>query len=360
MRKLASIQTVGWVSPIEGKDRIELIGVLGYQVIVKKDEFKVGDPVVFVEPDSVLPEREEFEFLRKNKFRIKTLKLSQVISQGICFPLSILPSGKDCKLDDDVTEIMGIKQYDKTIDVDPVVNEKKPKNPVVKFLCRWKFFRKIFKNKKETRGFPDFISKTDECRVQVMPKILENKEIKYVVREKVDGSSSSYFLRRLPKKFRWQKDKFDFGVCSRNLRLNNEFKTPYWQIAQKYSIKDVLMQIIGDSEFVAIQGEVVAPKIQGNKYKVSEPDLYVFNLIFPKGKINCFVGEEWLADYGLKWCPLVAVGYTMPDTVNDLLNFSNGKSALCDTMREGIVLRNYDHNISFKAVSPDFLIKNDE
>lgn len=89
MRKLASIQEICWIAPIEGKDRIELAGVLGWQVIVVKGEYKVGDKVIFVEIDSVLPERPEFEFLRPKKFRIRTLKLKNVISQGICFPLSI-------------------------------------------------------------------------------------------------------------------------------------------------------------------------------------------------------------------------------------------------------------------------------
>lgn len=93
MRKQASIQKIEWVRPIEGRDRIELAGVLGYQVIVKKSEFAVGDLCIFCEIDSVLPEKPEFEFLRPKKFRIKTLKLGSgdkaVYSQGICFPLSI-------------------------------------------------------------------------------------------------------------------------------------------------------------------------------------------------------------------------------------------------------------------------------
>ena len=68
MRNLASIQKIEWKKPIEGKDRIELVGILGWQVITKKDEFQVGDKAVYVEIDSILPEKPVFEFLRKNKF----------------------------------------------------------------------------------------------------------------------------------------------------------------------------------------------------------------------------------------------------------------------------------------------------
>jgi hypothetical protein len=62
----------------------------------------------------------------------------------------------------------------------------------------------------------------------------------------------------------------------------------------------------------------------------------------------------------LKWCTLVAFDYILPETVTELLDFATGKSALVDNLREGIVLRNYEKNISFKAISPDFQIKNNE
>ena len=110
MRKLASIKTISDIQPIEGRDRIELAIVDGWQIIVKKDEYKIGNKTVFVEIDSVLPDKHEFEFLKSKKFRIKTLKMAGVISQGICFPLSVLPEGI-YELEQDVTELMGITKY---------------------------------------------------------------------------------------------------------------------------------------------------------------------------------------------------------------------------------------------------------
>ena len=64
MRKLASIKTVSGIVPIEGRDRIVLALIDGWSVIVKKDEFEIGDKCVYIEIDSVLPEKPEFEFLR--------------------------------------------------------------------------------------------------------------------------------------------------------------------------------------------------------------------------------------------------------------------------------------------------------
>lgn len=107
MRKLASIRIVNELHPIEGKDRIELAIIDGWQVIVKKDEFKVGDKCIYIEIDSVLPEKEEFEFLRSKKFRIKTMKLAQTVSQGICFPLSIFEN-YGTLIKDDNNNIIGV------------------------------------------------------------------------------------------------------------------------------------------------------------------------------------------------------------------------------------------------------------
>jgi hypothetical protein len=364
MRKLASIKTISELHPIEGKDRIELAIVDGWQIIVKKGEYQVGDKTVFIEIDSLLPEKPEFEFLRKNKFRIKTMKLSGVLSQGICFPLSILPQNREYNLEDDVTDIIGIKKYEPNADnkdvEEPKEINKKFQHPIFKLLFRYLIFRKLLLPKKQNKGFPEFISKTDETRIQNMPFILKNKDIKYIAREKVDGQSGTFFLRRMNKKWFWQKENFDFGVCSRNLRLWKEDNSSYWTVAKKYNIKSILMDLIKDNDFVAIQGECVAPNIQGNKYKVKEPDLYVFNLIYPDGKIPCLEAEEILAKYNIKWCPLIAKDFILPDTVNELLDFATGASKLHNTLREGIVLRNYEKNISFKAVSPEFLLKYDE
>src|SRR3954452_15193585 len=108
MRQLASIQTVNAVEPIPNADAIERIRVLGWWVVSKKGEHKPGDKIVYCEIDSLLPERPEVEVLRSSSFkpaqvdgagavtlpagfRIRTVKLRGQVSQGICFPLSILP-----------------------------------------------------------------------------------------------------------------------------------------------------------------------------------------------------------------------------------------------------------------------------
>lgn len=110
-RKLASVQKVLKVEPIEGADLIVKVTVLGWELVCRKDEVKEGDIGVYIEIDSVVPKTEMFEFLEKKKYRIKTIKLKGQVSQGLFLPLNILPSGTNYKEGDDVTEILGITKF---------------------------------------------------------------------------------------------------------------------------------------------------------------------------------------------------------------------------------------------------------
>ena len=382
MRNLASIQEIRAIEPIPGKDRIELAHVQGWTVIVQKGEYKPGDQTVYVEIDSVLPERPEFEFLRSKNFRIKTMKINgqtpegvkvPVFSQGICFPITILPGNvidhslsRELLIGTDVTEFLGIKKYDEYGDDSDDQSEQVSQNDKFKFIKRILFkcsltrplATALFGKKKATSKFPSFVSKTDETRIQALPHQLNRHDIEFVGREKIDGQSGTFILKKIPRLFPFLKQDYEFIVCSRNHRIPEPNDSSFWTVAQKYNIKYVLEKQIGDNEWICIQGEVVGPKIQGNKYNLSECDQYCFNLITSSGgMVPCKDAELQVGQHGLKWVPLVVTDFKMPDNVEDILRFATGKSALYDTLREGIVFRNYQEKISFKAVSPEFLIK---
>lgn len=360
MRKLACIKAVGQLIPIDGRDKIELAMIDGWSVIVKKDEFKTGDLCVYIEIDSVLPEKKEFEFLRSKSFRIKTMKMAGVVSQGICFPMSILPKG-NYKIEQDVTDVVGVHQYEKTMDSETAQRDKKAtlaKYP--KWLMRIKLFRNwLYKlDHREAKGFPTFISKTDETRIQNVPWMLQNKD-PFVATEKIDGQSGTFAL---VKKRKWFKDVYEYIVCSRNLRLWQKGTQSYWSVSDRYGIESILRRMMTrlDVEWIAIQGECVAPNVQGNKYKVDKPDLYVFNLILPSGRSGSLEAKMFVEQYGLKFVPIIDANATLPDTVQEILEYAHGQSAIGDTLREGIVFRSQDGKQSFKAVDPLFLIKYDE
>lgn len=358
MRKLATIREVSEIRPIEGRDRIVLATVDGWHVIVTKEDFHVGTKCVYCEIDSVLPEKPEFEFLRPKKFRIRTMKMAGVISQGICFPLTILPPKKDgseYEIGEDVTDIIGVKQYEETMDTgDRELPKNKKKYPV--FLMRFKWFRWLVlpkKTKGDKGGFPKFISKTDEERVQNMPWILEDKR-EWIATEKIDGQSGTFALVKHKKLFR---TKYEYIVCSRNLRLSRKDMSSYWQVSDKYQIENALRNLIGDREWIAIQGECIGPKIQKNKYGVKDFDLYVFNLIYPTGRVGSILAKNICENKGLNFVPILDEHVILPDTIDEILAYAHGKSQLADTLREGIVFRTHDGKQSFKAVDPEFLLK---
>jgi hypothetical protein len=363
MRKLASIQRISSITSIVGADQIETVSVLGWAVVVRKtDKFKEGDLVCYCECDSILPERPEFEFLRERKFRIKTIKLRQQVSQGICFPLSILPKGK-YQEGDDVTEILGVKKYDPQAVFEQKESDRLAsisKNRLDKFFKRYAWYRRIF-FKPNRLPFPAFIKKTDEDRIQLFPHICEtHADTMFQVSEKIDGQSATYFLIRNRVKWqRWFKP-YIFGVCSRNFQLTKPDNSSYWDIARKLKMKDKLASLmIGEWSRVVIQGEIIGPKIQGNKYKRNENEFYAFNLFYDDEQVDNVQLDFLALEIGLKTVPMIFNAKLAP-TIKENLELANGVSILSNTLREGVVYRDYTKGLSFKVVSPEFLLKYDE
>lgn len=330
MRKLASIQEITELHPILNADAIEVAKVLGWHVVVKKDEFKVGDKVIYVEIDSILPQRSEFEFMAARHYRVKTIKLRGQVSQGICFPLSILPVN-EYFLDDDVTEILDITKYEPMIPASL--------SGMVK------------------GNFPSFLMKTDETRVQNLQGLLTSfKDTPCYVTEKIDGSSCTFYI----------KDN-EFGVCSRNIDLKETEGNAFWQMARKLDIEE-RMRAMGFN--FAIQGELFGPGIQGNKYKATELQVRFFNA-FDIDEFKFLDFDDFINlvcyDLDLYVVPVIDDSYLLVDDIDAIVEYSKGNSVICSsTKREGIVIRptreinTHMGRMSFKAINPDFLLKYDE
>ncbi len=375
-RKLASIQKINAINPIEGADKIEVCTVLNWECVVKKGEYKVGDMCVYVEIDSILPERPEFEFMRERKFKVKTIKLRKQVSQGIVFPMTILPVQykkdaffvlrTDYKEGDDVTEILGIVKNN------PEAQEEndeasKSANPIHKFLMDNWLYRKIYLslNTKVKRNWPEWITKTDETRIQVCAKVLMNNlDKEWYESEKLDGQSATYFTRHIKKM--GFKSKI-FGVCSRNIWLKSKNSGNYWNMAEKYDLENKMRKY---KEEVIIQGEIVGPAIKGNKYKQEEQRLWVFNVLMDGRMLGLTEMMDFCIDNGLWPVPMLGrINFSnkWPDKkeahelVKALVDMADGESLLKNTIREGIVIRLVDNpRVSFKVISPKFLLKYDK
>lgn len=358
-RKLATIRKIADVKPIEGSDFIELAVVDGWQLVTAKSNgFKRGDLCIYFEIDSVLPELEETEFLRKVKFRIKTQKIRGCLSQGIIFPLSFL---NNFEISDEIRDIINNNELynNENIDVTSIIGVEKYEKPLPSGLSGLAEGR-----------FPTYkVPKTDEERCQNLNGKIQywiNNSVEFVELEKVDGSSATYCIID---------DKFK--VCSRNLELKMSNDNLFWKIAIQFNIEERIRNYIksrGINE-IAIQGELIGEGVQSNKYKIKGHDLYLFN-IFNIDTQKYFTWDEFL-DFinftGLKSVPVVndSVILMSDNTIDSLLHQVIGKSLLnINTEREGSVFRSkYDcsiisyslcSKISFKAINNNFLLKYDE
>lgn len=381
-RALAHVEKIEWIRPIEGADNIELIGVLGWVCIAKKGEFNVGDMAVYIEIDSKCPETDErFAFLSNKKFKVKTMRLGKfkVISQGLALPLSLFPELQDKNIGDDVTEALKITYASeedatrKTNRVDPNAKYKsmakrRPKlfaNPIVRRIMRYGIGRKImfllFGRKKDNpKKFPDWIIKTDETRIENAPFYLQSTE-KWIKTEKCDGASCTFAVDRLKK----GKNKFDFIVCSRNVRQADREQACYhesniyWELADKYNIEKILTQFATENNYnrVVLQGEGVG-SVQGNPYKFTENKLFVFNLIIDGTRLGTVEMANFCKSHGLTSVPIIDTAYELPKTMEEMKLEADGYSELNPKVkREGFVYRSQNGQQSFKNVSREYLLK---
>lgn len=347
VRKLASVQKIVDIKPIEGKDRIVLATIEGFKVIVGK-EMQVGDLVVYIENDSVLPDRPEFEQARKRSNRIRTMKMGNVYSEGIAYPISILPNG-DWKEGDDVTALLGIVKYDEYAGEEPIGVSNLSKKKYNWFQRIW---YKIFGYPKRKKGgFSTLISKTNEIRIQNIPEVLNYKE-PVCVSQKVDGSSSSMTMERTFFGYK-------FNVYSRNLNVGRD-NSNYWKAADMYDMENRMELMMNDMDvkWVAVQGEIAGPGIQKNPEGLKDIDFFVFNIITPNGRLGNKEMVEVCSKYGLTTVPMISYDYILPDTVDEMLAYATGPSLINPNVkREGVVVRSQDGKHSFKAVSPEYLVK---
>jgi hypothetical protein len=355
-RKLATIREIVSILPIEGADKIETVVVDGWECVVKKDEkFKVGDKIVYIEIDSIVPERPEFEFLRERKFRVRTIKLRKQISQGLVLSTSILPKG-NYKLGDDVTETLGIKKYDPEAEIERVVKLPKPKSFIGKFLMRFEWYRNWLKRKYKPQGFPNWFSKTDETRVQNLVKMFNEESEKgtlFFETEKLDGQSFSGYID----------DRNKQGICSRNLSVPINGDSNYAIVYRKYDLEKVLKELKSSfkAKRLVIQGEICGPGIQGNKYKLSELKLFIFNIRVDGKLLTYYEMRNAIRSFDkLELVPLLNADFKLPTTVKEMVEHSKGISTLLPTQkREGIVVRDKNYIVSFKTINPEFLLEED-
>lgn len=340
MRKLVTIRTVSEINPIVDADNIVSAMVDGWQVVVKKDEFKVGDKAVFFEIDSFLPLHDErYSFLAskattwegKEGIRLRTIRLRKTLSQGLLLPLALFPEILNITEDEDIAAILGIEKWERPMPTQLVGHAK--------------------------GNFPHFIRKTDQERAQNLTRELFDATFKnyhgdeiFEITMKLDGSSfTGYYLDG------------ELGVCSRNLelKLDNESNS-FVRTFYKTKLDKALTQL---GKNIAVQGELCGEGIQGNREKFSSLQLFVFDIWLideqryakPTERM-AILAELFAEDFDGSYVPTIAFKSEIPcNNMQDLLAFADGES-INHRIREGLVYKSHDSDFTFKTISNIFLL----
>ena len=334
-RKLATIRRIAEVKSIEGAEFIEAVRVDGWWVVAKKGEFPVDSLAVYMEVDSFVPteiapfptkaghEPKEFEGVKGE--RLRTIKLRGQISQGLLLPIEQVFPEKDSNyywsmIGEDVTEILGVVKWERPI------------SPQLAGFAKG--------------NFPNFLRKTDQERVQNIGVQLQyyiNQTFEVTI--KLDGSSCTIFSCN-------EED----GVCSRNLELKRDENNAFWRIALEY---DIHKKIRAYGRNLAVQGELIAPNIQGNYEKVNKPEFFVFD-IFDIDKQEYMLPDErqdFCKIMNIPHVPIIDKEFSMTDNVDALLDMAEGTGMNNGAKREGLVFKHNNSEFSFKAISNNYLLK---
>ena len=347
MRKLASIQKIIRIEPIEGADRIELAHVLGWQCVVNKDQFKPGDNAVYFEIDSFLPIREEFEFLRNSSykktdlmgegFKLKTQKFRGQISQGLLLPITQFPEiPANIELDADVTEILHIR--------------------------KWEIEEKVTTGGTVIGNLPYSIPHTDETRVQAKPELIQEfNGLEYYISTKMDGSSHSIGV-----------DENGFHVTGHNYEYKNDGASTFYNLINERGYKEKIEEFAKKRSLntLTIQGELCAPGIQRNRLKLLKPEWYVFTIYENGRRIGLKRMQEICNELGLTVVPIEEIDTNLPSkypTVEALLERADGEYPN-GGKKEGIVIRPTEPvfsplvsaSLSMKVVNNKYLLKNEK
>lgn len=330
MRKLATVRRVSDIRPIEGADFIELAIVDGWQCVVGKDSFEVGELVIYCEVDSVLPVREEYNYLRKScyvskewlttsnheGFRLRTMKLRGQVSQGLLLPLATIKG--PALPGDDVSDSLGIVKWDPPLPVELLGKAK--------------------------GRYPSYIPNTSLERIQnlvgeVFPLAAD---VLWESTLKLDGTSCTFY-----------RYKGEVGVCSHTVDLlldqeGNHLVNTFHRLDMGTKLRT--LSYCGSDGNIAIQGELVGPAIHGNREDLKQHEFYAYNIwdIDTQSYLHPTVRDILLDQIGLQTVPIIDTGRTLEylgcDTLEGMLAYAD-RPSIKHKVAEGVVFKRLTHNV---------------
>ena len=314
--KSASIEKIIEVFPHPNADALEFVKVLGYQCIVPKGKWNVGDWCVLIQPDTVLPDVQWAKVYKEKSNRVKAIRLRGEWSFGIVEDLTIL--GGDRAIIEmalpteglEVSEEIGVTKYEA-----PTPNNLEAKG-----------------------GLPFGIPKTDEERWQ---NLQIDRYIGHpcIITQKIDGQSFTAYYKD-----------GQFGITGRTQEMMPEYDNHFTRNAAKYDLERKLRDY---GKNIAIRGEQYGGGIQNSgknphgKLPVglmffSALDLDTLKYLAPQDMLAVF------AELDLPTVPVVEVGILSKEMIDKYSTIDN----LNGEMFEGVVISG--NGWSFKVINLNY------
>lgn len=343
------------VQPHPNADRLDIVTVKGWQCVVQKGKYTVGQHVVYFPIDSVLTDELNIQLfppdskITLDKCRIKTVKLRGVVSQGLVVDLETLGL-RNLYVGANVKDLLGVTKHQS--------KEKVPNQ----------FAGKIAKKREGSKHFTPYTSINN---IKNFPYHLDGKNV--VINEKIHGTNfragivpyePTTWWERL--KYLFSKPKSHFVYGSHNVQLkpadskNCYYPTNvYWNACSKYDIEGVCKRLKKalNCDSVVIYGEVYGEGIQKNySYgcKKGEQKLVVFDIKIDGFYVDADILDVYCTCLYLPMCPEL---YRGEFNNNVLIDMTNSVLAPSQKVMEGYVIRSTDNNrLIFKHINPDYLL----
>jgi len=324
------------LEPIEGADVIEAARVGGYQSIVSKGSYKIGDRVFYIPEASLVPPEIinhlglTGKLAGKDKNRVKAIRLKGVLSQGLLLESSYLKDNTP-ELGLDYKEALGITKYEP-----PVPAE--------------------FGGDVVSIG-PELTVNFDVEPLKKYPNLF-GEITPVTITEKIHGTCvqigvlSGYSNDRL-----FGRDKNIYvaskGLGARGLVFGPEADNVYTRQLLKYidSFEKLTDKISGHMWFI---GEIFGKGVQDLNYG-TEPTIRFFDILTEKdGYLNNEEKKRVLTALNLPQVPVLYQGQFSHHIVNNLLEMDTVEGDKVHIM-EGVVIRADDESLRHKRIGRPML-----
>ena len=360
LNSVCYVSTIKEIKPIEGADKIELAVIGGWNCVIQKNAYKVGDLVVVATTDAVIPvdlsdRMEVTSYLRKGQ-RVRTVKLRGVYSECLIIPTKFIPGIGEIYYDGtDMMELMGISKWEPPVQMRQLSSGKKVRyqdNP--NFHVYYKF--------PNLKNAPDMFTEKDLVEIT----------------RKIHGTNARYGIVKKSKISLWDKIvkflgnkwvEYEFVVGSHNVEKGSDsqgfYDTNVWyEIAEKYNIKEKMWDIakfrgaedIGTG--MTLYGEIYGAGIQkGYDYGLEDISLVGFDVSINGQYLDTSRAAYIItAHFRIPYVPILWTGMWSKEIQDSFVlnNFIEGTKV----PHEGVVVKDVsgDRRKIAKVINPDYLI----